>query len=470
MNNSFRGLRILPAGMTALGLVAGSLILSPTASAQTLMEALATAYSTNPELQSARAQLQRIDEGVPQALSDWRPNVVLSADLEREYTHNNTRTTTNRDQWRSPRNSTLTVTQPLFRGFRTVAGVAGAEADVLGQRASLIGSEQDILLSAATAYMAVVRDQAVLELNRNNLEVLRRQLEATQDRFQVGEITRTDVSQAEARVAGATASVIQAEGNLKTSQANYENIVGEKPGSLTAPTPLNSLPSNLQEVLELAGTKHPDVIQAQQAEKAADEDVKSKRGELYPALNLVGTLSRFWESTGNDSQITTGEVRLDLSVPIYQQGAVFSELRAAKLNAGKTRLDYAVTRRDRLEAAQSAWESLESARAQTKSFTAQIEAAEIALEGVRREAEVGSRTVLDVLDAEQELLDAQVNLVRAQRNEVVTGFQVMETTGQLTAATLALPVDVYDPTAYYKSVRGKLFGSGVPAAGKPVKP
>ena len=447
----------IPAGLAFLA----ALMSGGSPSAQTLTEALATAYSTNPSLLAQQSQLKAVDESVSQALSNWRPDVTLSGDIERKYTRLNTRTA-DRDQIRTPRNGTLTVTQPLFRGLRTVSGVSRAEANVQAQRATLLGFEQNMLLQAATAYTAVVRDEAVLQLNINNEQVLRRQLEATQDRFRVGEITRTDVSQAEARLAGATADRIQAEGTLQISRASYFNVIGQAPGQLTAPESLQDLPKSLEEAQGIANENHPDIVSAQFGERSAQEAVKAKRGELYPTLNMVGTLSRVWENTSNDSQQTTGEVRLDLSVPIYQQGAVYSELRKAKVDAGRSRLDLEDARRTVLENVSSTWESLTTARARIKSFEAQIRAAEIALEGVQREASVGSRTVLDVLDAEQELLDAKVSLVRAQRDEVVASFQLKEAVGQLTAENLSLPVEIFDPAAYYGKVRSKLFGADLP--------
>ena len=428
------------------------------ANSQTLAEALASAYSTNPGLLAQRADLKSVDEGVPAALGNWRPNVELSGDIEREFNRNNTRLTEGeKDQIRSARNVQLLVTQPLFRGFRTVAEVNQAENNVLSKRAALIGAEQDLLLNAATKFLTVMENQAVLDLNVRNEEVLRRQLEATVDRFRVGEITRTDVSQAEARLAGTTAARLKSLGDLKISKAGYVNVIGEAPGNLITPKALSDLPSNLEEAKELAGKEHPDIISANLTSRTAQENVKVKRGELYPTLNMVGTLKRDWESVNNDSQVSTGEVRLDLTVPLYQKGTVISGLRKAKIDAGKSKIDLENTRRTVLENVENAWESLKSARAQIKSFKAQILAAEIALEGVQREASVGSRTVLDVLDAEQELLDARVSLVGAQRDEVVASFQLKEATGQLTAKNLELPVTLFDPTNYYNKVRDRIF-------------
>ena len=432
--------------------------LSQPANSQTLVEALASAYSTNPGLLAQRADLKSVDEGVPVALGNWRPNVQLSGDIEREFNRNNTRLTEGeKDQIRTARNVQLLVTQPLFRGFRTVAEVNQAENNVLSKRAALIGVEQDLLLNAATTFLTVLENQSVLDLNVRNEEVLRRQLEATVDRFRVGEITRTDVSQAEARLAGTTAARLKSLGDLKISKAGYVNVIGEAPGKLITPKALSDLPKNLEEAKVLAGKEHPDIISANLTSRTAQENVKVKRGELYPTLNMVGTLKRDWESVNNDSQVSSGEVRLDLTVPLYQKGTVISGLRKAKIDAGKSKIDLENTRRTVLENVENAWESLRSAQAQIKSFKAQISAAEIALEGVQREASVGSRTVLDVLDAEQELLDARVSLVGAQRDEVVASFQLKEATGQLTAKNLELPVTLFDPTSYYNKIRDKIF-------------
>lgn len=224
---------------------------------------------------------------------------------------------------------------------------------------------------------------------------------------------------------------------------------------MKTPEPLSGLPKTLSEARELAYTRHPDVVSAQLSVKSAKESIKSKQGELYPTLNMVATVKRDWESTTNESEITTGEVKFDLTVPLYQKGVVLSGLRSAKIDAGKSKLDLEETRRTVSENVASTFESLKAAQARIKSFKAQIKAAEIALEGVQREATVGSRTVLDVLDSKQELLDAKVSFLGAQRDEVVASFQLKEATGQLTARDLGLPVEFFDPTAYYNKVRNK---------------
>ena len=440
------------------GAFSGLLLCAGPAGSQTLTEALAAAYMNNPELLAARAGVRATDEAVPTALASWRPTVTLSSGVDRSFTHLNTRTA-NRDQVRSPRDAAVSLSQPLFRGFRTVAGLSKAEFDVKSARASLLAKEQGVLLSAATAFMAVLRDQAILDLKIKNSQVLKRQLEATQDRFRVGEITRTDVSQAEARVARAAADRIQSEGSLNNSRANYLNIIGEASGKLAASSNIGVLPINLEAAIKAATFRHPNVISKSYEERASRENIKTVRGELLPTLSLAGSINRSWESSTNDSQLTTGKIGVDLSVPLYQKGFVYARLRAAKQSAGQSSLLLEGARRDAREAAAKSWEALETAKARIKSFSAQIKASKIALEGVQREAAVGSRTVLDVLDAEQELLDAKVNLVGANRDQLVASFQLQESVGNLTAKNLGLPVKIYDPATHYEEVRAKWFGS-----------
>jgi TolC family type I secretion outer membrane protein len=426
---------------------------------QTLTDALVAAYMSNPELLGARVGVRSTDESVSQAISGWRPNVSMSADITRSNTHLNTRDPKDRDMLQFPRNTSLTVTQPLFKGFRTEAGITKAELGVDAARANLLAKEQDILLSAVTAFMSVVQDQAKLELKINNEQVLQRQLEATRDRFRVGEITRTDVSQNESRLAGATSERIQFEGNLNNSRTKYVKIIGIAPGKVVAPDDLRVKTIALEAALDAAVANHPDIISQQRLEESSRINIKSVRGELLPSLNLIGTLSRAWEQSGHDDQKNTGSIKLSLSMPLFQKGSVYSRLRAAKQDAGKSRLKMEETRRNVREAAAKAWQSVKTAKARIKSITAQIKAAEVALEGVQREAAVGSRTILDVLDSEQALLDAKINLVGANREQVVASFQLQESMGQLTAKILKLPVKLYDPMAHYKEIRSKWVGS-----------
>lgn len=428
--------------------------------AQSFEEALALAYATNPTLESKRAKLRATDEQVPQALSNWRPTVTLKGDYGRMRQESNSATPP--DQVRNPHSGKLTVSQPIFRGGRTFAATGKAENNVLSERALLLGSEQTVLLSAATAYLDNLRDLAVLDLNRNNVQVLKKQLDATRDRFQVGELTRTDVSQAEARLSQAEALRVKAEGDLRTSRASFQTVVGQSPRELKDPAQPNGLPTSLEEAAAQARTNSPDVLSAQFTEKAAQKNVALVAGELLPTLSLDADAGRTWRQTGVRARTETVEVLASLSVPIYEGGtATYARVREAKEVAGQRRLEIDQAVRTAVENATKAWELLETARAQVQSYSDQIKASEIALEGVKREAEVGSRTVLDVLDAEQELLDARVNLVKARRDQMLASFQLKSAVGKLTASELGLAVEMYDPMQHYDKVRNKWFGTGV---------
>jgi TolC family type I secretion outer membrane protein len=431
------------------------------ASSQTLEEALAQAYLSNPTIEGERAQLRATDELVPQALSGYRPSAEASASYGWERQEART-PTGDVDRNSNPGGLNVSVTQPIYRGGRTVASTRRAENLVQAQRATLFAIEQDVLLDAATAYLDVVRDQAVVDLNVNNVQVLQRQLDAFSDRFEVGEITRTDVSQAEARLARAISDRIQAEGLLQASRAVFSRVVGIAPGSLSAPSPDFQLPASLDETVALAQNNNPNVLAAQYAEQAATDAVDQVRGELLPEVGLVGSVGRNWEPSTSIDRADSASVTAQVTIPLYQAGVVSARVREAKHTAGQRRIEIEEARRLATENAIRAWEALTTARAGIRSRQAQVRSADIALEGVRQEADVGARTTLDVLDSEQELLDARVELVRSQRDEIVAAFQVIAATGQLTARQLGLPVQYYDHETYYKAVRNKWYGTDLP--------
>lgn len=450
-----------------MALLAGTALgfgIASESAAQTIDDALATAYRTNPSLAAERARLRALDEGVPRALSGWRPTVTLSGSTGRARDQNRqedmiNHNTTSVGRLRSPDNATLTVTQPLYRGGRTLADTSRAEHLVQRGRAVLQGAEQTVLLDAATAYANLLRDQATLDLNINNEQVLTRQLQAARDRFQVGEITRTDVSQAEARLERARADRIQAEGNLTSSRSTYERVIGEVPPPRLASARLpQNLPRSENEARD-ATANHPDVIAAGFQERAAKDDVDLVTGEKLPTVNLNGNLIRDTEASTRGFQRDTASVTVSVSVPLYQAGQTDARVREAKQVAGQRRLELDEQKRRTQESARRNWEALTTARARIQAFQAQIRAAEIALDGVEQEARVGLRTVLDVLDAEQELFNAKVNLVGAQRDEIVASYQLASAVGRLSAAELALPVEIYDPTRYYNESRERWTGT-----------
>jgi outer membrane protein len=422
--------------------------------AETLYEALAKAYNTNPNIQSQRATVRATDESVPQALSGWRPTVSVTGTggLQRS------RSSQTREQQLTQRSAVLNLTQPLYRGGRTESSTKKAEADVETARAQLSSVEQQVLLSAVTVYMDVLRDMARTQLTQNNENVLRRQLEATKDRFEVGEVTRTDVAQAEARLSNARAAKVSAEGDLAISKATFERVMGYPAGDMKAAPPLPPLPDSLEASLEIAAAENPDLGAARWTEVSAGHDVRTNFGNLLPQVNLVGEVSRSDETSLEDVSSRSESLEAQVRVPLYQAGAVYSQVRQAKQTRNRRRIEIETAHRRTMELTRQAWERLTATRSQIVAREEQVQANRIALEGVRQEAAVGSRTTLDVLDAEQELLDSQVALVVAERDEYVAGFQLLSAIGRLTAGNLKLDVELYDPSKHLEEVRGRLWG------------
>ncbi|MFQ3623172.1 MAG: TolC family outer membrane protein [Acetobacteraceae bacterium] len=448
--------------LLACVLVASSAGLGPgRAAAQTLQEALALTYANNPTLQAARARMRAVDENVPQALSGWRPTVVVQGRGGYADGTGTTRGIRN-DTERNLFSASATLVQPLYRGGRTVAQTRRAESQVLAERANLLATEQTVLFDAITAYVNVIRDQEVLRLAENNVRVLQRQLQAANDRFRVGEITRTDVAQAEARLEGARSQRAQAEGELQNSRAAFERFIGAPPRALVPPPAIRPMVRSADEAARLAEANNPQVLRALFDEQAAIANIDVIFGELLPSLNLEASTFRNDNSATRDTRSTGSQVVAALSVPLYQGGQEHARVRQAKQEAGRAREVVAETRRQVVETARRAWEVLAASRAQISAREAQVRANQIALDGVQREALVGSRTTLDVLNAEQELLDARVALVRATRDFVLASYSLASTAGRLTARDLALPVQIYDPLEHYGSVRNRWFGTDTP--------
>ncbi len=432
------------------------------AQAETLGQALAMAYASNPQLLEQRAYLRSIDQGVAQVLSGWRPTLTFSADgasVKRD--DYRIRGEQQRSVWRQDRSAGFSLSQPIFTGLRTVNSVDQAEHQVFAEREKLHSVEQTVLLGAVTSYLDVWRDMAVVELTTSNEQVLQRQLEASRDRFAVGEITRTDVAQSEARLSKARADRVSAEGNLQVSRAVYQRVIGKAPESISRVPSADALPSDLSVLLKDAVAVNPDLKAADYTVQAKNDAVGVVRSELLPEVKLVASATQLNDQSSSDDEMKVYSVGATLTVPLYEAGGVYARLRAAKDQAAQSRKALERVQREVVESGTSSWESLTSARAQIVAYREEVRASGIALEGVRREAEVGSRTVLDVLDAEQELLDARVNLVKAERNESLASYQVLSAIGRLTAADMGLDAPLYDPKVHYKEASGAWFGTGV---------
>jgi outer membrane protein len=449
--------------------------------AETMSGALARAYMGNPDLNQQRAGVRATDETLPQASAAWRPTATATGEYGYNYfdlrtsggaggsgggagspvssvTGNRLRRATD------PGTLGLSVTQNIFNGNRTVNGVRQAESNIFSARESLRNTEQSVLFSGASAYMNVLRDIAILELRKNNIIVLEEQLRQTRDRFIVGEVTRTDVAQAESSLATGRSDYFTAQANLKTSIADFRRVIGIEPTRLEPARTIESLlPHTLGSAVDLALAEHPGVQAAFHAVDAAALQVKLAEGQLYPSLNVAGNVQQSYNFQGLPGDLfLNGSIAAQLYVPIYQGGAEYAGIRQAKDALGQARLQADLQRDLVRSSVVSNWSQLESARSVIQSSKAAVTAAEIALDGVRQEAEVGQRTTFDILLQQQILLNARVGLVIAQRDRVVASYAVMASIGRLSAANLNLTVTQYDPTIHFDQVKDKWIGLRTP--------
>lgn len=450
------------AGLAALAALVCAGVGSATAvRAETLNQALASAYQYNPRLDAERARLRATDEEVTRARSGFRPNISAGADINYQYARASGPGGVVEEETR-PRGYSIDAVQPIFSGFRVINSVNEQEANVRAARETLRDVEQVVLLEAVTAFMDVVRDQAIVRLRENNVNVLSRELRATEDRFNVGEVTRTDVAQAQARRAASVSDLDLARANLKTSRATYERVIGHAPSNLVEPSGYQAaLPNSIQEAVEIGTRENPLVVGALYLEQAARFGVDRIRGELLPSVQLEAFYTdRFGISDATRESEVAG-VTGRLTVPIYQGGEVYARVRQQK-HIHVSRMQEIEQARSEVEAdVVSAWSLLLAARAQVESDQAQVDANTTALTGVREEERVGQRTLLDVLNAEVELLNSQVELVSDRRNVVVNSYTVLRTVGRLDAVNLGFTSVAYDPEAHYQEVRRKPWGTSI---------
>ena len=424
-------------------------------SAETLVEAMVSAYSSNPTLQAERARQRGTDELVPQALSGWRPTVNTEGSIANVWSDSSGVSASEND----PKSVAIGLAQPIFRGFKTINGTKAAEANVEAGKQGLLAIEQDILFQAIQAYMNVIRDRQIVGLRQQNVSVLQQQLTAADERFKVGEITRTDVAQSRARVSGAQSNVASANAALAASVANYINVVGHKPGSLKYPR-LAKLPRTLEQAQAAAAEINPNILAAAYVEEASTYNIDVIKGDLLPAASLQASATFNDNPSAGTSRSESARIEGVLTIPLYEAGRVYSSVREAKHIASQRRLQVIQAGRSVRESVSISWNNLAAAREIIVSAKAQVSAAELALDGVRQEYFVGSRTTLDVLDAETEVVTARIALVSAERDQIVAAYQILGSIGRLTARDLALPVEYYDADENYLNVRGKWFGTG----------
>lgn len=430
----------------------------PVEQPEDLRDILRHAYQDNPTLMAARAGMKATQEIVPQALAGWKPTIDANGNV----THADIEGSNFGGSGTTSREVELAFTQPLYRGGRTVSATDSADSTVTAQLALLNALEQQVLLKVATAFMDVVRDQALLDLARNNETLLAKEFEATRQRFELGELTRTDVSQAEARLAGARAAKEKATGTLQASRAVYEQVTGLPPSMLGTPDISFPVPETPEESAVFAEQNNPNVIAASHMHEAAVKDIGGVFGELLPELSLFGSWDRQYDpQPGLIDESTSKTVGISATIPLYEAGATRSRIRQAKHTANQRRIEIAEMRRQVRQQAIANHEALRAARANIEARKVQVDASETAWRGVKEESTLGSRTVLDVLNADQELLDSRAALVTARRDEVVSLFALAETLGVLTPQTLGFSDFSQDFEANLETIRWKILGTDV---------
>ncbi len=435
--------------------------ISTSANAQTIFEALSSAYESNPTLQAQRAYLRSVDENVAIAKSGFRPTLALTGSYTDASVDSNIEP---KNQDNDQTVIAATISQPLFSGFSTVNSVKSADSTVRAQQNALYNVEQTVFLEASTAYLDVLQNQAIVDLQKNNEKLLKKRLDETVERFNVGEVTRTDVSQARARYSQARSDRIAAEGDLEASKSVYTKIIGSKPDKLSSPQINDFLPKTFEEALDYTKANNYALKAAKETLNAKVYDVSAKTGELLPQVSLDGRLSNT-QTSGDmydeDPDVDSAEIGVNMTIPLYEAGETRAKIRQSKYLKWQAQEQVLEAERKAVADVTSAWEYMVANRAKIKSIKDQVKANEIALDGVQKEEALGNRTILDVLDAYQELLNSNVEEVKARRNYYVSGMNVLMAMGKLTAEDLKLGVDIYNPKKYYKETRGKWLSLSV---------
>lgn len=440
--------------------------LGSSAQAETLGGALVKAYQSNPQLNAARAQQRSTDENVPQALAGYRPQIVASLSVGLQPVRNLLVDNTIQTATLKPWTIGVTVTQNLFNGFKTSSSVRVAESQVLSGREALRNTGQGVLLDAVTAYMNVIANQALVETQRGNVAFLRETLGITKKRLDAGDVTPTDTAQAEARLSRGLADLNAAEVAFETSRAIYAQVVGDAPANLTAAQTVDRfVPRSQQETVDTSTRENPAVVAATYDVDVATTTISVAESSLLPQLNVQANVNR-----SADSDPNLGTKRADqasvvgaLTVPIYDGGTAASQTRQAKETAVQSRLVLEQVRNQARTAAVSAWISSEGTKVALAAAEAEVKSANIALQGVRREAQAGQRTTIDVLNSQQDLTAARSRQILAQRDRVIASYTLLSAVGRLDVRTLGLKTPDYLPEVHYHQVRDAWHGVRTPS-------
>ena len=455
-----KGLSCGAALIMAMGLQLGG------AQADSLFGAMEKAYVTNPTLNAARAGQRAVDELVPQALSGWRPTVTVQGAAQSESVVSNIPTTENptgksRQQRVESGELAIVLDQPLFQGFGTVESTKAAEAQVDAGKQSLLETEQQVLFNVVQAYMNVYAGRQLVVLRRKDVAALQQQVRASNERFAVGEITRTDVAQSEARLAESQNALVNVQTQLARDVATYVQLVGNEPGKLSYPK-IAKLPSSLAAALDIAGEINPRLLAQAFVEVAANSTIGAVRAALLPSAGLQARARTADSDFSKDNTgVRSATLAAQVTIPIYEAGFFYSQVREAKQRASQSRIEVIEVARDVRAAVAQSWNTYVGLAQVIKNTRTQVRAAQLALTGVQQEYQAGTRTTLDVLDAQRELVLSQVLQVNAETSRVIAGYQMMAAIGRLTARDLRLKVPLYDPDENYRRVRNKWIGTDV---------
>ncbi len=452
-SRTYRSLLALAVGTGLLGVAFSS-------RAETLEEALYKAYQTNPQIRAGQALVRATDELAPQALANWRPTITASAETGwQRLLYDNTKTTADAtNQTRNPKSVKLTINEYLYRGGRTIAATNVAENKILAERARLMVTEGSVLSDTAAAYMRLLMQRDLLAITSESEKGIAEELAGTKRRFDMGERTKTDISQAETRHAKAVADRVTAESDLATAEAMYRGLVGADAGPVSLPAFPEALPAKRETAIKLALESNYGIAAAIYDEKAARENIKLARGELLPTLAVQGTVGRDIETSTVDSRIDDATVKLVMTMPIFDGGLAYSKTRQARQTHSQSSITLEKAKRDAAENASKSWDTMTLAKDRIRVNEARVAAAEMALAHVGREQSFGTRSLLDVLDARQDLLDSRTALVRARTDLYVAAYQLKLAIGELTAAKLALGEPNYSPKPHYDEVHDKWVG------------
>ena len=436
--------------MAALGFAL--LVSAPVqARAETLADALKSAYLNSGLLDQNRALLRSADENVAQAVASLRPIIDWTTDVSREMSRINTLGRT-RNSGSTTGNLGITGSLLLYDFGRSEFLIEAAKETVLATRQTLISIEQLVLLTGVQTYMNVIRNQEFVALRQNNLRLLQQELRAAQDRFEVGEVTRTDVAQAEAAVALAQSGLAVAQGDLTRAIEAFREAIGRDPGVLQTPGDIPALDGDVAAAKAVAVRRHPDILEAQRNVSAAELNIRAADAAMRPSINLTARVGISEDLADSDNN-RAGSVGIELRGPIYQGGRLSSAKRQAMAQRDAQRAQLHLVGLQVKQDVGNAYANLQAARAARDANREAVRAATVAFEGVREEAQLGARTTLDVLDAEQDLLDAQANLISANADVVIAAYSVLASIGELTVRDLNLGIQTYDPAAYYDLVK-----------------